>query len=349
MKEDILLIIPSLQPTQKTVELVKQMTEYFPVIVVDDGSEKEYRTCFAQMKEAGAIVLRHAVNLGKGRALKTAFNYCLTHDPDILGVVTADADGQHLKEDMLACAQALREHPDCLVMGCRDFHLQNVPLKNGLGNRITSQFMKLLCGVTVSDTQTGLRGIPAEFMQTLMNVNGERFEFETNMLLETNVRSIKIFEVPIQTVYEDGGRSSHFNPLRDSFKIYALLFKFIASSVAGAVTDLVLFTVFVSLLRPHEISNYILISTIGARLCSATVNYLLNRHAVFKQSQGKVTLVRYILLATVQLFLSGYAVTWIFHRFALPETLLKMFVDIVLFFCSFVIQRKWVFASKERG
>lgn len=349
MKEDILLIIPSLQPTQKTVELVKQMIVQCPTVVVDDGSEKEYCTYFAQMEEAGAIVLRHSVNLGKGRALKTAFNYCLANHPNILGVVTADADGQHREKDIIACAQALRAHPDCLVMGCRNFHLKNVPLKNGLGNRITSQFMKLLCGVAVSDTQTGLRGIPAEFMQILMNVDGERFEFETNMLLETNVRDIKIFEVPIQTVYEDGGRSSHFNPLRDSFKIYALLFKFIASSIAGAATDLVLFTIFVSLLRPHRISEYILISTIGARLCSATVNYLLNRHAVFKRSQGKVTLFRYILLATVQLFLSGYAVTWIFSRLALPETLLKMFVDIILFFCSFIIQRKWVFASKERG
>ena len=134
--------------------------------------------------------MHHAVNLGKGRALKTAFDFVLGKFQDSVGCITADSDGQHTPECIMACAEALLTHPDSLIMGCRCFDKENVPARSEFGNKCTRMVMKFLAGVSVSDTQTGLRGIPLSFMRELLTLKGERFEFETNMLMETKKRKI---------------------------------------------------------------------------------------------------------------------------------------------------------------
>ena len=180
-------------------------------VLVDDGSGPEYRELFGRARsEYGAKVLHHAVNLGKGRALKTAFNECLQSDPDAIGCVTADSDGQHTAACIRKCMEAMAEHPMALVMGCRDFDGKDVPSRSAFGNKATRLVMRYMAGVAVSDTQTGLRGIPRGLMARLMNVSGERFEFETNMLLETKAAQVPILEVPISTIYLEKNRSSHF-------------------------------------------------------------------------------------------------------------------------------------------
>ena len=283
----ISVIIPSYEPDERMVELLEQLSraEIDPVIIVDDGSaDKRYQDIFEKAeKDYGYTVLHHAVNLGKGRALKTAFNYCLLKYPEMLGCVTIDSDGQHTVNDMCACMQALRENPGALIMGVRDFAKEGIPARSLFGNRCTSVILKALTGVGVSDTQTGLRAIPAAFMRILLSEKGERFELETNMLIDTREREIPIVEVPIQTIYLSENRSSHFNTFKDSFRIYAVFGKFIVSSFSSGIIDLILFTLFCHLLRDRSfgIFDYIMLATVLARLLSATYNFLLNYKVVW--------------------------------------------------------------------
>lgn len=228
--QDIVLLIPALNPGSHLVKLIDELAPVWnrPIVIVDDGSSQTSRdVVFPILRAMGCDVISHAVNLGKGRALKYGFNYILGAYPEALGAVTADADGQHAIPDIIACAEALASSPEPLplVLGCRDFNDPKVPRKSMLGNKITRSFMRIMNGVKVTDTQTGLRAIPREFMKYLMNVPGERFEFETNMLIAARESSTRIAEVPIQTVYIEDNRSTHFDPFRDSVRIYLVLLK----------------------------------------------------------------------------------------------------------------------------
>lgn len=210
--------------------------------------------------------------------------------------------------------------------------------------------MKYLTGITVSDTQTGLRGIPAAFMQQLLMVKGERFEFETNMLLETKTRKIPIVEVPIKTIYIEENKTSHFNPIKDSVRIYMIFGKFLFSSLSSSVVDLVLFSVFCFLLRDmdFQVVSYITAATVLARILSAFYNYSMNYKVVFQsETSVKQSLPRYIGLAVVQMSFSALLVNKLYPLFGGVEVLVKIPVDVLLFFLSFVIQREFVYTEKD--
>lgn len=347
------IIIPSYEPDEKLPGLLKELkgAGFQNIVLVDDGSGEAYAHLFKEAEESfGCRVLHHAINQGKGRALKTAFNYCLQEFSDAVGVITADSDGQHSPECILACADALLAQPDSLILGCRCFEGKDVPARSEFGNKCTRMVMKYLTGITVSDTQTGLRGIPASFMERLLMVKGERFEFETNMLLETKERKIPIVEVPIRTIYIEENRTSHFNPIRDSVKIYMIFGKFLFSSLSSSVVDLVLFSVFCFLMRDMQWRrvSYITVATVSARILSAFYNYSMNLKVVF-QSEKSVgaTLPRYILLAMVQMSLSAFLVGKLYPLFGGAEVVVKIPVDVLLFFLSFFIQREFVYADKK--
>lgn len=179
-------------------------------------------------------------------------------------------------------------------------------------------------------------------------VRGERFEFETNMLLETKSRKIPIVEVPIRTIYIEENKTSHFNPIKDSIKIYMIFGKFLFSSLSSSLVDLTLFTIFCFFMRDMEWGriSYITAATVFARILSALYNYSLNLKVVF-QSESKIgtTLPRYILLAIVQMSLSALLVGKLYPLFGGMEVLIKIPVDVILFFLSFVIQREFVYAD----
>lgn len=341
----IALVIPAYQPDGMLVRLVEKLCPDWqgPVVVVDDGSGKEAKPVFARVEALGATVLHHCVNLGKGRALKTGFNACLCMPEPLIGCVTADADGQHKPEDILRCAEELRLSPNRLILGSRDFSGKDVPWKSRWGNRITCMVMRLFGGLTLSDTQTGLRGIPADFMRTLMPVSGERYEFETNMLLEAKRLHLAVREVPIQTVYLEQNRASHFRPLRDGLRIYALFLKYTASSLASSVVDLGVFSLLVALLQGVLPGWYILASTVLARILSAGVNYGINSGLVFEKKMSRTSGAAYFLLCLVQMIASAGLVTLLFSVLRWPETLCKVVVDVMLFFISFQIQNRWIF------
>ncbi len=367
MKKDFVLdkyalILPSLNPTEKLSGVVHDAIEagFSNIILVDDGSDELHKAPFEQSAALpGVVVLTHPVNRGKGAALKTAFSYLVESRPEILGAVTADGDGQHLAKDILACTRALWENGKTLIMGCRNFDLPHVPPKSKKGNKITCSIFRCLCGIRLSDTQTGLRAVAREHFPVLLEIGGERYEYETNMLLEFHRRGIPFTEVEIDTVYEDNNAGSHFRPVRDSARIYKLIlafvfkrlfrfFKYVLSSCLSSVIDLGAFWLLHLLLGGLLGEIAVAVCTFVARVISSFVNFNLNRRMVFASGEGYGrTMLRYYILCVLQLCVSA-ALVWLLGKlFAASAswllTLLKAVVDTCLFFVSYQIQRKWVF------
>lgn len=348
------IIIPAYEPDTRLLQLLESMkaSNLGPVVIVDDGSGEAYADIFARAeryaKESGGALLTHEINRGKGRALKTAFRYVLDAYPDAIGSVTADSDGQHTCACIESVRKALQAQPDKLILGVRRFDGEDIPWKSRLGNGITEKVFAYVSGVHVTDTQTGLRGIPRAFMERLLDVQGERFEFETRMLLESAGR-FPIVEVPIRTIYDSKeNHQTHFNPFTDSVRIYKILagrfLKYLFASLSSCAIDLVLFALFCNLLR-GKFSGYVALSTVLARVISALYNYFMNYKMVFDSRQNVgVSGTKYFLLALVQMSLSALLVTAGSGLLPfLPEVAVKAVVDTVLFFISYKVQQKYIF------
>ena len=346
---NIVAIIPAYNPDEKMLETIAGLREvgFKNIIVVDDGSKPETKSFFlSARRDYGCRVLIHAVNQGQGRALKTAFNDVLVTYPECIGAVAVDADGQHSPKDAYACAMALIESPECFIIGCRDFSQPDVPKRSRIGNVITRNVLKLLCGVNVSDTQTGLRGFSCELMKKLIFVKGDRYEFCTTALLEAKKQEVPMKEVKISTIYIDGNKSSHFNPLKDSIRIYALIFMFLFSSISSFLVDMVLFSILLGVTSQFSLVYNTMIATYAARVCSALFNYKVNRNLVFKKG-AKNSIVKYIVLCVVQVTLSYLGVFGFSNLLGWHPIPTKVFIDTVLFLVSFQIQREWVFKTKK--
>ena len=354
---DITIIVPSLNPDEKLKGTLDGIIAkgFKKIVLVDDGSDAEHKQPFEYAKECGCTVLVHEVNKGKGRALKTAFEYCLT-DKDCIGVITVDGDGQHAADDIYNCGKEMLWHDNKqVILGCRDFSEENVPFKSRYGNNITRFAFRALCGIKISDTQTGLRAIPVQFLPAMTEYKGERFEYETNMLLEMKSQGIPFSEVKIATIYLDENASTHFHPFRDSLKIYKIILKYSLSSGASAILDLLLFYIALHVLELCGIDTTldsdkaVVIATVVARIFSSMFNYAVNRKVVFK-SASKNSFVKYYALCLVQMLASAGLVagaSTLFSAGKIGKTIIKLIVDTALFFLSFGIQREWVF--KKRG
>ncbi len=341
------VVIPSYDPDEKLARTVDGLIAlgFDDILLVDDGSAPERAGFFPSRPQC--TLLRHEVNRGKGAALKTAFRAYLESGRQTAGVVTVDGDGQHTPEDVLRCAQTMAEE-DKLVLGVRDFSGKDVPFRSRFGNNTTRFAFRLTAGLRLSDTQTGLRAIPARFLPDLLTVDGDRYEYETNVLLNLRQFGIPYTEVTIRTVYEDGNAASHFRPVRDSIRIYSLILKYAAASLASSGVDLALF--FLLSLFLTSPAGAIAAAAI-ARVASAAVNFLLNRKAVFRsKAPAGRALVRYCILAAAVLAVSSGTIALLTRLFSLAapafaplKTLLKFAVDTLLFFANYRIQKEWVF------
>ena len=328
------------------------------IVVVNDGSDEAHLGPFNSVAELpGVTVLTHEVNKGKGRAMKTAFEYIMNNRSDISGVVTVDGDGQHLPKDIRRCVEKMEEQPDKVVLGVRNFSSPDVPARSRFGNNLTRFVFRFACGIKVSDTQTGLRAIPFKYLKLMTMIDGERYEYETNQLLMIKKKGIKMEEVVIDTVYLDENESSHFHPIRDSLKIYGVIFKFIGSSLASFGVDIVLFTLInVLLSKTTDLDSKVIlaVATAGARVISSMFNYTMNRKLVFESDAPvKSSIGKYYLLCVCQMATS-YGLLYLFAvvildlaKGSLLQTLVKFVVDMCLFLVSFQIQQRWVFANKN--
>mgnify|MGYP003290292085 CR=1 FL=1 len=356
MKNELVfpLIIPSYEPDERLLELLEKIskTDIAPVIVINDGSGSEYDEIFNKVREDyGVTLLVHEVNDGKGKALKTAFEYCIKTYENLKGCVTADSDGQHTPEAIIRIREEFLKNSDALVLGVRDFSGEDIPPKSQFGNNLTRKVFRTLYRKDITDTQTGLRGISKAFMEELLNEPTNRFEFEMKMLIMAVSQKMEIIELPIETIYDSKeNHQTHFHPVKDSIKIYSVFlgafFKFIISSLSSSLIDLTLFQIFCILLRGGRISlDYVIVSTVCARIISAIYNYLMNYFFVFKskKSYGKSAF-KYVCLAVVQMALSAVITSGLINLLNVSiELLVKIPVDVILFLISYRVQKKYIY------
>ena len=335
------IVIPAYQPDEKLIKLVKDLRERIqdPIVIVDDGSDADRQGLFASL-ESSATVLHHEVNRGKGAAIKTALRYIQDVCGEGDGIVTVDADGQHLPGDIGRVCEAWKAAPDHLVLGSRRF-TGKVPFKSRAGNAITRAVFALSTGVKVYDTQTGLRAFSVSRIPLMLEMKGDRYEYEINVLLYATRHRIPIEEVTIDTVYIEENASSHFNPFKDAWRIYKMIFLFVGSSLIAYVIDFILVLLFSAVFRTH--AKGLLISVILARVISSLINYFLNRELVFENRSGR-SIFRYYVLAVILLAVNYFMLKGL-HAF-LPLAVGKIIVELILYPVSFWVQRKYVFAEE---
>lgn len=379
MNGKVSVVLPSYKPDEKLISCVDglEAAGFDDIIVVDDGGGSQYRQIFDVLRErAACTVLVHPENRGKGAALKTAFKWYLENRSGA-GVVTADGDGQHLPADVMACADKMVQD-EMIVLGVRDFSKPDVPERSRKGNAITSGVFRLFVRMNVSDTQTGLRAFPTQVLDTMCRVSGDRYEYETNMLLCMKKDGLPFEEVEISTVYINENETSHFRPVRDSARIYGLIIKyllsacflkFVGSSLLCYLIDTAIFAGLYSALMPlfsrqtGALSDLIhtACAFFGARLASSLVNFFLNSRIFRSTVSVKKAMLRYYLLAVSILIVGSGAVylinmglshmpavsSWMASggdgAQTLIHSLVKLPVDLGLFLAGYNIQRKYVF------
>ena len=356
------ILIPSLEPDDRLPAYLEKLKEkgFRQIVVVDDGSSEKTQHLFDQMAQMeGVNVLHHDVNHGKGVALKTGYAWIKANLPHVSGVITADADGQHTVEDCWRLAEALGEGKRALYLGSRDFNLPNIPPRSRFGNKVTSTVFWALYGQYLQDTQTGLRAFRAEELQFMMDVPGERYEYEMNVLIACARASIPMLPLTIETVYENDNEGSHFHPVRDSIRIYKVILgnfvKFMAASLCSFLIDQGVFALMEHVILAavgwnlHVIQG---VSTIVARLISAPCNFLMNRSFVFKFKQNTaVTAMKYAALCVVIMLLSWLGVA-LLSLLGMPralDNLSKLIIDTVLYFLSYRVQNKWIFREDTKA
>ena len=327
----MIVVIPAYEPDEKLLRVVAELkrdTDY-AIVVVNDGSSEAAEPVFAALPE-GVTLLRHAQNRGKGRALKTAYEYIAAHFPQSEGIVTVDADGQHLPADVVRVSEDWEAHPEALVLGSRRF-TGTVPWRSRAGNAITRVVFRLSTGVSVSS-------IPM-----MLEMRGERYEYEINVLLYATRQHMPIREVTIETVYIADNASSHFHPMRDSWRIYKMILLFAASSLLAAAVDYVLVLSLSALFAKQ--AQGLLWSVVLARVISSFLNYMLNRKLVFEDCSRR-SVFRYYLVAA-GIMAANYGLLSLISG-VMPLALAKLLVELALYPLSFYLQRRFVFARGER-
>ena len=365
MRNRYIALIPAYEPDEKLKKLADELAERgFDIVVVDDGSGPDHAELFEALSH-NATVLTHAVNRGKGAALKTGLSYInkyMAYTESVLTpagaetvsgrdavIVTVDADGQHLPDDVLRVAEISAQRRDALVLGSRALS-EDIPVRSRFGNTITRHVYSAATGVHVHDTQTGLRAFHRSLIPRLLQIEGDRYEYEINMLMQLAAEGVPIIEERIETVYEDYNSGSHFRTVRDSFRVYKEILKFSASSLASFAIDYGMYALLLAATGAAGIANSLVISNIGARLVSGTANYMMNRKLVFRSRTGFAkSAAQYFLLAAFILagntiVLSTLAGTLGVNRFAA-----KLITEVIFFAISWTVQKYVIFFREESG
>ena len=363
MNNRYIALIPAYEPDKKIKGLIYELIEKgFDIVVVDDGSGPDFAELFEELSRK-ATVLTHSENRGKGAALKTGLNYInkyMAYTESVLTpagavtvsgrdavIVTVDADGQHLPDDVRRVAEISAQRRDALVLGSRALS-EDIPARSRFGNTVTRHVYSAATGIHIHDTQTGLRAFHRSLIPRLLKIEGDRYEYEINMLMQLASEGVPIIEERIETVYENNNSGSHFRTVRDSFRVYREILKFSASSLASFAIDYGMYALLLAVTGAAGIANNLIISNIGARLVSGTANYIMNKRLVFRSRTGFArSAAQYFLLAAFILagntiVLSTLAGTLGINRFAA-----KLITEVIFFAISWTVQQYVIFFREE--
>ena len=335
-----LLIIPAYNEEESlkhTIDSLQEKAPWVDFLIVNDGStDGTERVC----RENRYPFLGLATNLGLAGAFQAGLKYAYRHGYDC--AIQFDADGQHLPADVVRVSEDWEAHPEALVLGSRRF-TGTVPWRSRAGNAITRVVFRLSTGVSVYDTQTGLRAFAVSSIPMMLEMRGERYEYEINVLLYATRQHMPIREVTIETVYIADNASSHFHPMRDSWRIYKMILLFAASSLLAAAVDYVLVLSLSALFAKQ--AQGLLWSVVLARVISSFLNYMLNRKLVFEDCSRR-SVFRYYLVAA-GIMAANYGLLSLISG-VMPLALAKLLVELALYPLSFYLQRRFVFARGER-
>ena len=354
-RKSLAVVLPSLDPDYKFDRVVEELVRngFQIIVIVDDGSCDDRQSHFVRAAEyPQCVVIHHDINRGKGRALKTAFEYVLQNIPAAKGVVTIDGDGQHLLKDIAACGNRMLEDKK-VVLGCRDFNLPNVPPRSVAGNQFTSKAFRVLFGIHLSDTQTGLRAIPRDYLEMFCNIPGERFEYETNMLLQMHRAGVDFEEQSIETIYDPEDYSSHYNAVKDSWKVGKVMLRFLLSgsgvkyaisAVVSLSADYLVYYLLLVFLGTQREAVYHLIATFS----SSVLNFFINKFWVFEK-KGRIIkeLAGYYCICIPRTIISTLFASFVIYHLQTVNpgfaVLVRVVVDGALFIVSYFLQKKLVF------
>ena len=336
------VLIPTFNPSNKLHELIDQLIKYSvtQIILVDDGSDLAHKTVLNDLEKQKRItILHHDQNMGKGAALKDGLKYAYEHFPNIVGVVTADGDGQHTTKDIIAIGETLEKEKDKLILGTRCFD-KKVPLRSRIGNLLTRNIFKAVVGLKVNDTQSGLRGIPKDFIPRLLEIKSVGYEFELDVLLTSKYSGWHIVEQKIETIYIEKNKDSHFNPIIDSLKIYFELFRSSLISLATAIIDNVVFYIAI-----YFLGMGILSSQIAARIIAVFFNYPMAKKYVFiAEGNDLIMFLKFISLVIVSGAVS-YGFIHLLIYFSFNVMVAKISAEAIIYFINFCIQRDYIFSK----
>jgi len=349
--DSTVVLVPAYEPDGRLEDYVDRLAHsgFRHVVVVDDGSGTAFRGIFDSLASRPfCTVLRHDVNRGKGVAIRTGLQHIRDNLPDVRGVVTADSDGQHDAADCRRLAEALANGREAILLGSRDFSLPMVPFRSRFGNRWSSITFWMLHGQWLPDSQTGLRAFPASLIPFMLDVAGDRFEYEMGVLIAA-AKGLPMDAVPIRTIYENGNAGTHYRPLADTFRINRLVFadfiRFSGVSIASFVMDQALAWAFALLLHAIgcERHGVIWMSGFAARFLSSVFNYSMNRMFVFRSKTGIASSAwRYALLCVAVIVLSNCCVSGLAYA-GVPRGLAKLVCDVVLCLAGYRIQSRFIF------
>ena len=329
-------LIPSYEPNNKLLEIIKELkNNNFSIVVVNDGSDSHYDKYFEECKKY-AEVISYSINHGKGYALKKGLSYIKDNYKDAI-IVTLDSDGQHSVKDALKLCNYAINHDNTIILGKR-LRGKNTPIRSMIGNTITRFVFRLTTGIDIYDTQTGLRVFKSNLIPFLLKIEGDRFDYEMNMLIKCSKNNIKLKEELIETIYENNNKGTHFKTIRDSYLIYKDIIKFSGSSFISFILDYLLYIIITL------ISNNVIPANILARIISSNFNYYLNKKYVFKDNNKiNKSIFKYYGLALFILIINTFILNILVNKLLIGKFITKLIVEIILFIFNYIIQKRYIF------
>lgn len=319
-----IVIIPAYEPDGELITLTNRLSdEGFKVLVVDDGSGEKYSEIFSAA-EKYATILKHEKNKGKGAALKTAMRHIRDCIPECEHFITCDADGQHKVQDVIRVRERLLKG-DKFVLTVRE-RKTKIPFRSMFGNNLSRIVYALLTNKYLSDNQSGLRGFAREHIEWLCEVERDNYDYEMNVLYYASKKGVRISTIPIDAIYIGNNESSHFNPVKDTVRIYKSLFKLASASfISFAVIEVLILisTIFWGY-------RHLMFSLPSAAAIGYLITIILNRFVFFRHTKCYDYLT--ILIYTVIEYLFYYLLCTIFMLSA-PVIPLWIAFNIVYIFC----------------
>jgi len=345
---DKIVVVPAYKPDIKMLSFIDSLINLdMKVVVIDDGSGIEYERIFQKLNK-NAKYISYPINKGKGYALKVGFQYIKDNYKDYI-VITADSDGQHNVVDIYKISKLYYNNRGTLLLGVRNFNSSNTPLKSKVGNIVTRKVLSTIIKQDLMDTQTGLRAFDNSLIDLMLEIDGDRYEYETNVLLECSKNNIKINEEEIMTIYQNNNKGSHYKPLKDSLIIFKQIIKFGSSSFISFLIDYSLYIILLQLTNSWQLALSVSLSNILARIISSSFNFYINKKIIFKSEQNMAkSAISYFFLAILIIVANTIFLNILINNIGVSVYTGKIISELSFFIVSYIVQKNIIFKKKRK-